>query len=29
VKFTPLDLNAARADVQKISKMVVPDVAEV
>lgn len=29
VKFTPLDVNAARADVQKISKMIVPDVAEV
>ena len=29
VKFTPLDLNAARADLQKISKMVIADAAEV
>ena len=29
VKFTPLDLNAARADLQKISKMVIADVSEV
>ena len=29
VKFTPLDLNAARADLQKISKMVIADVPEV
>ena len=29
VKFTPLSVDAARADVQKISKMVLPDIAEV
>ncbi len=29
IKFTPLALEAARADVQKITRMVVPDVAEV
>ena len=29
VKFTPLTVDAARTDVAKISKMVVPDVAEV
>jgi hypothetical protein len=29
VKFTPLSLEAARADVQKISRMVMPDVAEI
>jgi hypothetical protein len=29
VKFTPLSVDAARADVGKISKMVLPDVAEV
>ncbi len=29
VKFTPLTLDAARADLQKISRMVTPDVAEI
>jgi len=29
VKFTPLSADAARADVQKISRMVVPDVASI
>lgn len=29
VKFTPMSVDAARADLQKITKMVVPDVAEV
>jgi hypothetical protein len=29
VKFTPMAVDAARADVQKISRMVLPDVAEV
>lgn len=29
VKFTPLALEAARADLQKIKRMVAPDVAEV
>lgn len=29
VKFTPLDVNTARAHVQKISKMVVPDIADI
>ena len=29
IKFTPMNVDAARADVQKITRMVVPDVAEV
>lgn len=29
IKFTPISLEAARADVQKITRMVVPDVAEI
>ncbi|MEZ5956631.1 MAG: hypothetical protein R3C27_05385 [Hyphomonadaceae bacterium] len=29
IKFTPLNVEAARADLQKITRMVVPDVAEV
>jgi len=29
VKFTPLSVDAARGDVQKIAKMVMPDIAEV
>jgi hypothetical protein len=29
IKFTPLALDAGRADVQKITRMVVPDVAEI
>lgn len=29
VKFTPMNVEAARADMQKIAKMVVPDVAEI
>ncbi len=29
IKFTPLPLDAARADLQKIAKMVVADVAEI
>ena len=29
IKFTPLSVEAARADLQKIKRMVVPDVAEV
>ncbi|HYD73556.1 MAG TPA: hypothetical protein VEF55_10485 [Candidatus Binatia bacterium] len=29
VKFTPMAIDAARADVQKISRMVLPDLAEV
>ncbi len=29
IKYTPLALDAARADVQKITRMVVPDVAEI
>lgn len=29
IKFTPLNIDAARADLQKITRMVVPDVAEV
>lgn len=29
VKFTPLALDAARADVKKIAKMVTPDLAEI
>lgn len=28
VKYTPLNLDAARGDVQKIARMVVADVAE-
>lgn len=29
IKYTPLTVEAARADVQKITRMVVPDVAEI
>ena len=29
IKFTPMNVDAARADLQKITRMVVPDVAEV
>jgi hypothetical protein len=29
IKYTPLTLDAARADVKKITRMVVPDVAEI
>jgi hypothetical protein len=29
IKYTPLALDAARADVKKITRMVVPDVAEI
>lgn len=29
IKFTPLGVDAARADLQKITRMVVPDVAEI
>ena len=29
IKFTPLSVDAARADLQKITRMVVPDIAEV
>lgn len=29
IKFTPLGIESARADLQKITRMVVPDVAEV
>ncbi len=29
IKFTPMALDTARADVQKITRMVVPDVAEI
>lgn len=29
IKFTPMSVDAARADLQKITRMVVPDVAEV
>lgn len=29
IKYTPLSVDAARADLQKITRMVVPDVAEV
>ncbi len=29
IKFTPMSADAARADIQKITKMVVPDVAKV
>ncbi len=29
IKFTPLPLDAARADLQKIAKMVVADLAEI
>lgn len=29
IKFTPMSVDAARADLQKITRMVVPDVAEI
>ena len=29
IKFTPMSVDAARADLQKITRMVVPDIAEV
>ncbi|MEQ1819721.1 MAG: hypothetical protein ABL871_14040 [Terricaulis sp.] len=29
IKFTPMNIDAARADLQKITRMVVPDLAEV
>jgi hypothetical protein len=29
IKFTPMSIDAARADLQKITRMVMPDVAEV
>jgi hypothetical protein len=29
IKFTPMNVDAARADLQKITRMVVPDIAEV
>lgn len=29
IKFTPLSTDAARADLQKITRMVIPDVAEI
>ncbi|MEZ5961667.1 MAG: hypothetical protein R3C30_14780 [Hyphomonadaceae bacterium] len=29
IKFTPMSVNAARADLQKITRMVVPDLAEI
>ena len=29
IKFTPMSVDAARADLQKITRMVVPDIAEI